>query len=167
MKMQHIAVLFTLRYDSFRAAEKGAVSVKNTEWLNMNCLEEMLQYCQRIVCNHPRKAAVMAGSSIRSLCFVLAGNWWAGRERRQSLWHTGQRCYIGQRWHRHPCWGITPHIAAGCHSKLHSIDQYHHYFCAFYRCAHLLSSGNSQRSFMQSLMRYWQIPFQQWVQSMT
>jgi len=33
-------------------------------------------------------------------------------------------------------------------------------FNNFHRCVHPLSCGNSQRSFMQLLMRYWQIPFQ-------
>lgn len=154
MKTWLTALLFTLKHDTFRAAEEGELSVKNTGWMNVNCLEMLL--CRlTLLCNHSEKAAVLAGSSICPLCFAFTGHRRAGGEGRESVRHVGQRCC------RHPRRGITAHITArftrrtpGCINNV----------CAFHRCARQLSSGNSQRNFMQLLMRYWQIPFQQWVQ---
>lgn len=70
MKTWHIAVLFTLQRDTFRAAEEGEPSVKNTEWMNVNCLEEMLLCCLRLLYNCSEKAAVLAGARAVHSAFI-------------------------------------------------------------------------------------------------
>lgn len=67
----------------------------------------ILGYC--IIIKKKKEAAVLAGSSVCSLCFEFTGHRRAGRERRESVWLAGQRCC------GHPRWGITAHITAGFH----------------------------------------------------